>query len=54
MAGLLRDWVRISMNCPKCNGTGQLEGKECDRCGGARLIGFLGTLEEAKEWLNAL
>ena len=53
MSGL-RDWCRISMGCPVCNGTGQLEGKECGRCFGARLIGFLGTLEEAKEWLNAI
>lgn len=53
MAGI-RDWVRISMSCPACNGSGQLDGKECERCYGARLIGFFGTLKEAKEWLNGL
>ena len=53
MSGL-KDWVRISMCCPICKGSGQLEGKECERCFGARLIGFMGTLEEAKEWLNGI
>lgn len=53
MAGPLRDWCRISMNCPVCNGTGQLEGKECTKCFGVRLIGFMGTLKEAREWLDA-
>jgi hypothetical protein len=40
------------MSCPVCNGVGALDRRECPQCCGGRIIGMVGTLDEAEEYLR--